>query len=210
MAIISFSVGDIVQMRVTSYAAPQVGFNILHWRVTTATGAPDDVLFRSIFTTAALSSAYRAILTTYAAYRGYDFQRISPTISANVVDTGSQGAGTTAVPTAPLAMAGIITKKTFIPGRRGRGRLYFPFFSASNIGNDGTPVFGWAAQLDSVAAILLAPQSATSGGNTIGIQPILWAKRTSTFTNVTSWLSREKFGTQHRRGDYGTPNIPPY
>lgn len=119
--------------------------------------------------------------------------------------------GTLSTAQSPLNVGAIVEKKTAIAGRAGRGRTYMPPPDVTLIDTDGTPLAAFVTTCQAaVASILQIPYASITGaaGGTCNLTPILWSVKTRSGTPVTGVVARKLFGQQHRRGNYGKPNLP--
>lgn len=156
-------------------------------------------------------------LVDNAEFRGCTLQKIYPLpTTRESVSIVMRGAGGHVGVPLPGQVAGIITLRTFFGGKRYRGRVYVPFPSAAAQNADGTPSTAYLAILDGFGAALIAPFTAGSGGNTTPMEPVLtrvnYVNKQVNSVEMASYegfLSRGRWGTQRRRGMYGSPNPLP-
>lgn len=129
----TFAIGDLLTARLnfSLTGLPDVALNVLHYSVTSLSGAPTDIFD-------ALSNCGEAIhehfFDAWAAAASQDVEFESVTVtdvhptprSTSVTFTGiGDVAGTIVSPTMPLQNAPTILKKTALGGRKGYGRLFF-------------------------------------------------------------------------------------
>jgi len=204
------AVGDVLQVRAVAFANNQISVNVLHYRVSAIAGAPDLQLMPPPID-ASWAAVYKPLMSINANWRGIGVRRLTPTPTIEFQSITSAGAGTNAGDLIPLQMSGIITKQTGQPGRANRGRVYVPFPSETSNGASGEPTAAYVTALNTLAGILLTTQTYTHGGiNSMTLFPVLKQHGTVHITDILSARSNGKWAAQHRRGDFGRPNILPF
>jgi hypothetical protein len=83
-----------------------------------------------------------------------------------------------------------------------------PFPNAAENDADLTPIAGYVARLNSLAAVLISFQT-TAGVNNCTLVPILWNRTLSEATDITNGVGKKLWATQRRRGDFGRINTFP-
>lgn len=112
---------------------------------------------------------------------------------------------------APLNIAPIVERKTGFAGRQGRGRVYMPAPDVGQLDTDGTPLAtNVTINRNAVQSIQPVPYISITGalGGTCNLGPVLYQRATKTTKPITSINGLKLMGQQHRRGNYGRPNLP--
>lgn len=154
--------------------------------------------------------AFKAILSSLATFRGVmvsaPFVKPLPQAGTYIGD-----AGLGAVNGAPLPSQtrGLISTGTDFAGRKYRGRFYCPFPGGDSLASDGSPVAGYVTHLDGFAEDFFIPHTVVGGVGFCSFTPIIVHKKTSTFSYMTRTISRSKWATQRRSGEYGRANASP-
>lgn len=211
------AVNDIWRTRAYTFQNNQLGVNVYYHRVSAVGGSPmSDVMFEAL--SGSIAAAYKAIIANTASYDGLGSSRIFPTSSMEEISISGNGVGTAGAP-GPGQVSGIITRRTNNPGVGGRGRVYIPFPSIADMDVDGIPVVGYVTKLDAIAATMLAPGplTITVVGDSVILRHVLVKYSAPpppiTFVSaadLTGFVSRRKWASQHRRGDYGALNRRPF
>jgi len=201
------ALNDVIKMRIVCKATPQTSYNVLYYRISSVIGAPTDATLGVGILAAGLVAAMKDVISNDATYSAFGLQKMSTPPSVETIVTSGTGVGTGGAGLAPLAVSGIITKRTNAAGRAYRGRMYTPFVPVGYVGADGHPGFGWVSSLNVLGAILFNPIVCTSGADTATMQPVIrQAIAPHALTDITATTAQPRFGTQHRRGDYGQQN----
>jgi hypothetical protein len=201
---------DIWELRVWSLLGEQVGVNTFHWRASAVAAAPTDAQSASHFD-ALIDTEYKAILNNVAAYRGVTFQRVFPLprTRAAIATTGA-GVGTGGASPLPKQVAGVITWLTPFAGPAFRGRSYLPFPSEEHNTSNGVPQAAYTTACNTLATLLITPQTVLGGpGQTVTWTRVLANLLDNIYIEVDGFLSRPRWATQKKRGDYGQRNISP-
>jgi len=122
--------------------------------------------------------------------------------------TAVSGVGTGS---APQLLAMVVTWKTTIAARRGRGRTFIGPLSTSSMQSDGTPVDSFRTTVGTGAAALIA-SSVAYGNGAIGVYGYQNAKLPGkanlrnpadpkVFRDVTGYATRDLFGSLRSRRD---------
>lgn len=124
--------------------------------------------------------------------------------------TGVGFAGGLAGDVLPTQTAGLITKRTAVPGRRGRGRAYIPFPTESYNDANGLPTNAYMTPAGALAFSI--SQSVLVGTLIDGnyLDPVILHRDTGGTSDILATLARQKWATQRRRGSYGRPNVSPF
>ena len=155
-------------------------------------------------------------MVTNAQYRGLGVRKIWPhPLTVEAVSTFAGGAGNVAGDPLPFQVAGIATKKTNLPGKSFRGRVYLPFPSEASNDVDGNPTMGYGTLAQTFLAavqlsyIISATPPAPPGDNA-SFTPCVWSRKLLQGTFTIAHAFKDKWATQRRRGDFGKPNTPPF
>ncbi len=207
----NLTVGDIVETKSFCYGGGQLGINILHWEFSQiTTGTLTDGAAAAEFSTAFANVMKNCIGAAYE-WIGLTFRRVTPAPTPSIIVTADAGPGLTAGDSLPRQMCGIATKLTAVPGRAGRGRVYFPFATENDNEVDGEPEAGYRLRMDTAMAFmcsLFAPTPPVVTG--VQFTPVIYNRLTQTAIPITGWIVRNKWASQRRRGDYGQANTRPF
>lgn len=203
-------VADIVETRIYCTLGDQCSCNVSYWVCTakTALGVSDQEW--SIAHESAIHTTFKALISTPAFFRGVEsrIKTITPKPAA-ASSNAHAGAGTAGATACPRQTAGLITTYTPYAGAAGRGRIYVPFPSVSDDTGSGSPTAGYITKLNAAATWLYSSTTVVGLSGTADMYPALWRPPSGFWVAITSWLSRDKWATQKRRGDYGRPNQSP-
>jgi len=203
--------GNILQVKFFAYMDPQLGINVVHYKVLSTIGSPTSATVAENLETIQVA-AYPPLMANAAATDGVSCQNLSvlpleePQLSI-AVPTGGSVVGAPM----PGQVSGIITKRTGLTGRANRGRMYIPFPGQgdSTSSSEPQPSPSYVTRLNALISLLFgAPIVISTGGDGCTIQPGIYHRATGTFTNGAGGTARSKWATQRRRGDYGRPNVP--
>jgi len=204
--------GDIFRVRFICSAGNQIAINVLHYIAGNNTGVGATMEDFAADMDTNFSQALADCVSDEAQYRGLDVARFLPsTSSAVVVTTNAQVGGLTGT-LMPRQVCGLVSKLTDFGGRKNRGRCYIPFPPETANDTDGSPTNAYKALLDVFAAALPVVITSTDimTAGTSDFTPVVYHDATGTGTPITSAVSRLKWATQRRRGDYGSSNAAPF
>jgi hypothetical protein len=211
----AIAIGDVMEFRVVTQQAGQAGINVVHFRCSarSGAGATEQQVVNAM--DALVSVPIKNILATTASYRGLGMRKISPLpVGVEFISTTGGGNGLGGIEGLPPGVCGMITKKTAIPGRQHRGRVYVPFPAESNNGADGRPIAAYLASLDIYANAVLGSGKIILGtgiGNDLTIDGVVWSRvGAGSSTQISGWTNRPRWATQRRRSDYGKQNVAPF
>lgn len=222
---IPVAVGDYLRGRVWTYCGDQAANNVLYWKVADMQVGPTaDLQALCNAINAALKDAYVPLMSQDANYRGLGLTNIrTGTVgsdpSIEVFSTAAVTPGTSLQAVLPRQVCGIISKRTVIGKRWGRGRMYVPFPSEEHSDVNGVVSNAYKANLDALASVCLSHMIVNVAGNlNVGLDAVLRTDNTPenpddkmyTYLLITEYVSRKKWGTQRRRGDYGLGNVAPW
>lgn len=208
-------IGDIIEVVSVCKTTDQIGLNVFHYRVDGVGVA--DPLSKIVDCLEGVGVTYSANLlaciSSSAEFRGYRVRRLNAPFSIFFDDTRGAGPGTVAGDMLPRQVAGLISKRVLVPGRRKGGRYYCPFPGEGDNAATAVPTAGYKTRLDALAVSI---GSTLTTGLTFIASPvvqqityvggvmILGATR-----NYAQAVANDKWATQRRRGSYGRTNVSP-
>lgn len=199
---------DVIQFKFFCNNLIQNGINVLGYQVgiTTVAGVTDQDAATAISGVAA--PLYKAYLSTQNRYAGVKAQVIRPVLQPAVISTNANGNGTQATDPLPPQVAFLLSPRTAVAGRKGRGRVYLPFWNEGQSDSPGSPNAGAIALATAWSNGLFATLSVTVGGSTITLKPVI-VSRTLPITQipVTSVVIRTAWATQRRRSLITKPDV---
>src|SRR5215475_589959 len=202
---------DIYQVKHVAFSGQQYAFIVRHWLVQNVTGTG--------MTDAALATAFdnlfapllKPLITASASYYGTQVQKIWPLpIFIPAGTSANTGIGTAAVNSLPKQTCGLISLRTAIAGRKGRGRLYVPFPSVGDDTAAGAPVAGYVTRLNTLGAQLNVAQTLGVAPNQVTLRSVVYHRALHTTDAIITCISSNLWATQRRRGDYGRVNVAPF
>jgi hypothetical protein len=205
-------VGDIVRSRICWYGGQnQLGENILHWTVLSV-GAPAATDFDlATALDAALAADAKGLMAGDVSYIGWGVQVIFPLpVQVEQTTRVSAGAGTFGGVTGAKQAAALISWQTAFAGPANRGRSYLPFVPAGAYDTNGELIASYRTARLSYATALGVFSSFTSGGRSAAVQRVIKHRGSFSTTNVISFTTSIKVGTQKRRSDYNRLNAVPF
>lgn len=158
-----------------------------------------------------LSNAYKALLGSTADFRGWTLQRYQAgNVYPFVTDVRNAGLGTGGLGIAPPQVAGLISWRTPLAGRKNRGRSYLPYVADADMDPDGTPAAVYLTKLETFANLMLPPLTVGTPPDTSTIKfSIANSPHAFQPVGVSDWRIENGFATQRRRGYWGRPNSSP-
>lgn len=204
------AIGDVLQGVMACQAADQIALNVYYWRVNLMSVPASGTLEELHGLLDARADAdYIAVLPPTASYYGSKLLRIHPTVTQPSFfvdnDAGTLGAGL-----GGRQDAAIITKKTAVPGRPGRGRVYIPFLPNTAYDSAGHLTLAYRGLLITLASDLVGTVTLAGLATTYTLVPVLVTRAVPTGIDIIGGQIRNKIGNQRRRGDYGRPNAVPW
>lgn len=200
--------GDVLRFSCVTWTADQLGIFDMHYQcgAIVGAGARAGKVAQAILT--ALEITLPPLLSVQTRLLGarMDFVRLTPLPLGGIAD--SAAIGTDPGQTLPQQVSGILTKVTTLAGRANRGRCYIPFPTTTYLDTDDSPNVPYVLGLDALGADLVAVRTVTDGADSSTVGAVLYHRASNTTTAVASWLSRKRWATQHRRGNYGRTNAP--
>lgn len=187
----------------------QASVNSIYYTASSVVGTVTTAQFAAAASTL-LAPLYKATFTINTRYNGCSVQDVSiPARFSPDVGAGGAGFGALAAPDMPRQTAAIVSFQTGLIGRSNRGRTYIPFPAGTLNSNQGVPSAGAILLYAALAAQLVVGFAVGAGLNNATLVPIIWHKKSSTFTFVTTGFAETVWGTQRRRGSFGRPNKSP-
>lgn len=203
------AVNDILQVRFVSMTAEQFAVNVRHYRVSLITaGTPTDANVATRLG-AIFAPLYKGLMSNAAQFWGISVQIISPTKRPMVTDITERAAGGDADDLLPRQTCGLISLKTALTGRKERGRLYVPFPSEAANDPGALPSVAYLLNLDLLRSELAVTQTLVVGANTVQVKPVIWHRSTSTYSDVTATVMRDRWATQRRRSNINKADRDP-
>lgn len=200
-------VGDVIQVKCYASFQQQGSINVLHYICGATTGGTVTDVAVAQQLEATFAPLYKAWLPTVCIWEGVRVQRIHPGITpVAVVNTANKGAGTVLGDPLPGLVAGVVTKRTALAGRKGRGRMFLPFFSEGASGVDAKPGAVVKAAMQAFANAALTTINVVSGGANMPLTPTLFRKSGAVATPVTGNLVRDDWYRAGRRGSGNKPD----
>lgn len=202
----------VIQAQIACYCNNQVAINTIYYRVGTVVGNITDEAAVDDYD-ATVAPLMKALLGVNALYYGVRMQVISPAPKrVFVVASDNQGVGTATTNAMPGQVTGILSCTTDFAGPRQQGRIYLPFPAEEF--NDpvlNSPTEAYIAAGDLLGFATYVTQTAVDGANTAELVPVLYDRNLGTTTFIQDFRTRQKWGTQMRRGNYGPANqFPPF
>lgn len=207
------AVNDIWSFKITCFGMSQLGEIVLHALETTTLGTGGTVQQGSDSVSTAFATVIKAWMSPTFSYRGVIGQRIFPLANKSnpINSVAGQGAGAAAAGDLPTQLAGLLTFRSNLVGRRGLGRGYVPFPATAQFTGTGAilSAAGLTA-LGNIATVLLAPLTFGTGGNTSTIVFGVYSKKFGQIGTIIQVPTHASFATQRRRGAFGKVNAQPF
>lgn len=206
---------DVIEVKYFCQLGNQLGINVRHYVVNAIIGIWDtDILAGSMSIKA--GNLYPNLLANDALYFGCTVQVVTTEPvglpSASRANTLNGAAGATIL---PCQVSGMVTLRSDLAGRANRGRVYIPFPAAQDSTNsvpmlNPFPTNDYVTRLDALATGLFVFVTLSPALLNLNLQGVIRHRADGTFTRLTTFLSRQLWATQRRRGDYGRPNANPF
>lgn len=149
-------------------------------------------------------------LSTAAEVRGVGWRLISPGQSVESFSISPAVPGQAPGEPLPRQTAGVVTLRTPFAGRANRGRKYMPFPSETDNTTGIQPTAGYLAVVNTFIAMHVPTITLLAGPTTEVWRSCLpRPNQVPKGINFTSFLTRDAWGTQRRRGTFGRPNVLP-
>lgn len=221
LPIITVLPNQLLKCRIFTSCENQLGVNVIYFKLTAIeSAAQSDLQELAAALSNRFTGPYLNVLSANANYRGVGLQNIGSgafgtTPSVEVFSNSGADVGAQVSNAMSKQTCGIITKRTLITKRNGRGRLYLPFPGSGDNTQLGHPTAGYITRAAAVALSLFTEFSVSTPGEGLNsLQPL--HRRNIQFPEATqpNWeynpivdtVVRTEWGTQRRRGDYGRTN----
>jgi len=200
--------GDVLRVRYVSFSVDQVAINTLHYTVISTTGAGATLQEIASAFMADVNVAYKGTQTPNSTFRGTGVRNMTPPRTLEFTSIAGTGVGTVAANELPRQVTALFNFRTFLAGKKERGRIYLPFVPATFADGAGnSTAAATTAYTALLTAMLISRNVVGAGGNTLLNQCIRHADGTMSVVQTHTYTGR--FATQRRRGNYGRLNIIP-
>jgi len=200
--------GDVLEVIFYATMGNQTSMNVRRYEVSSAPIPDIQMEFLSQLMGEYHETEYSAMMAQEAIYRGTSIRRIEPTRTIEILSLRS-APGTVASEALPAQVAGLITFLTPLPGAAGRNRAYIPFPAEGDNG-ENTPTVGYIGRLTTLANLMAETVTLISVATEQAIlEPLIYPGPEGVHQFVAGVRANEKWATQRRRGNYGSPNNLP-
>jgi len=204
--------GMVVDVTVYCKTDGQVSQNKRTWKVgTIPAGATHTDQTLATAMDNLLAAKYIAVMGQGSSYEGVGVKIKSPIKYDPVYALGTVQ-GTTAGSVLPPQVAGLLSFKTGLAGRKNRGRSYIPFPASSfnpGVGDIGKPSAAYEALIDVIGSALSTVFVHTVGGLNVNITPIIYPADNLVGRPITRFTSASRFATCRRRSHFSAQNVLP-
>lgn len=206
-------VGGVVRHITYCTIAGQVSTNKRDWQITSLTGGSS---ISSVALLNALDGPLATLFTdqmpvtaTYYGSQLYYQTPVGPKPRPSSV-TLNQGPGLQVTDMLPTQTCGLISFFTNQLGKAGQGRMYMPFPYVGAMDANGTPNAGYLTGLNNMGTFFTNTHNAVDGAVTAVLQHVLYIPGGPPPLPITSYLARDAWATQRRRGSFGRLNNAPF
>lgn len=200
---------DIVEVKFfCSAGGIQNGINVLHYKVSgvPVPGVTDSDAAAALSTQAA--PLYKAYLPTGTRYEGVRLQIVRPGLFPAAVSVAGAGVGLIAQDRLPSQVAFLLSLRTGVAGRSGRGRVYLPFWPETYNSSTGRPEAVAVTAATNWSNAMIANLTVTVGAFSCVLSPVIMSKVGALATPiVTTVLIRQEWATQRRRSQINRPDV---
>jgi len=200
--------GDVIAVKYFCWDGQQNGVNVVHYICSDLVvgNVTDQNVADTLSTEAAIG--YKDYLNVADEYAGVAAQVRFPLVQPTVKSVVSAGAGSDISDKLPSSVALLLSTRTAMAGRSGRGRMFLPFWSGSYNAANGKPNAAAITEGNDMAAILFGTHVVTNAGSSITLKPVIFSKDgLGPITPITSVLVRTEWSHQTRRSDLGRPDL---
>jgi hypothetical protein len=199
-----------VEITVYCKAAEQSALNVLYYRINGYTGAgPTEQQLIDAWTTY-IRAYYLPLMAATSSFQGAALRVADAVPFGGYYFKKHFALGTAGSDLMARQVAGLISHRTAVGGRHGRGRSYIPFPDEVHNTTAGLPAAAYMTALDTLASKLQTSGAMVySGADTVTLQLQVRNRLTNTYTPVDHWVTPTKWATQRRRGSFGKANQPP-
>lgn len=198
------------QIKVYCQQNDQIGINVRYYTVDSSSGGGLTEQQMVDALSAKYGPMYKTYLPSAARYLGATIQRAAVPMSEPLfVSTTGAGTGEIEADPIPLQAALLVSLYAAAAGRKGRGRMYLPFWSEAHNGVDGKPTIVATDIAVSIGLLFSQSQTLINGSASNVVAPQLWERTGNVFRPITRQAVAAKWATQRRRGNYGRQNPIP-
>jgi hypothetical protein len=203
-------VNDVILVRHICYTPSQIAVRAYRAGIVALVGIIDSTALLACLDNS-VAARYKAIMSPDARYRGTGIKKVvgAGTTSEEVISS-NDGPGTVAGNLLPSQVTGMTTVQTGFAGRANRGRIYWPFPSEADDIAGAIPDPTYVVRADAAASILTGSPTLVFGAMVLTWTVLLHHRVPNTNTPTTGRLTRPKWATQRRRGQYGKTNVLPF
>lgn len=206
----AFKAGDIMACRVVTDKGEQLGLNILHYRLVAFTPPGPTLEEMAQALDGHISPLWRGLMSSSADYRGVLLRRVWPGPTLDATSRIAIGPGGLAGNAIPPQVSPYCTLYAGPPGRRGRGRIYFPFTADTHVAPDGTMNAGGQTAFTLNVGQMITPLTTTgAAAGSATLQLGIYARDLHSIQDVVSFRVNIRFGSQTRRSFTRRPNVIP-
>jgi hypothetical protein len=214
------AVNDVWKVSFWCSQGAQVSVNVRYWQIISQMGAPPTAATVAGYFDTLFVDAYRAVLTAQAQFYGVHAMHWRPEPpQAGAIAALAGRVGLITGISVPMQVSGLISLKTQLATRRGRGRIYIPFLSVTSLTGSGNALQSYIDGLTVLKDLFTTDRVMVGGGNDVTWRPVLFGRARDAigsrpplpeiFVEVTSGKVGGKLATQRRRGAYGRTNVLP-
>jgi hypothetical protein len=201
------TLGHIIALKISSWYNNQLGLNVLHFRCAASTGGGMTETEVALAMEPVVTAVLLPLLAVPSQYLGLSVKDLSnvPATASGVSGTlaGNGLGGAVALPT---QVSGLITLRTPLSGRRGRGRCYIPFPAVTDNAAGDIPTGAYVTKLQNFATAVFTPQALVGGVGTASFIPVVKPATGLAVIDIIATQARTSWATQRRRGNYGRTN----
>lgn len=194
------------RLRIVCFFQDQLGLNIKYGSIVGGSDLPvaEETVAEQL--AIALAPLYGACLSASAQFIGVGLTKLDG-ISAEVFDRNHELAGSITGDPLPRQVSGLITLRSGLAGRANRGRVYVPFpGESSNVATGfAVPAPSYRDSLADIGTYMIDPEVEVGAdeGDALMRFELPNAK------GFSSFVVREGWATQRRRGFFGRRNLTP-
>jgi len=203
------ALNDTFEFKLFCQYTPQFSCNVLHYKIVALNGGVVTLEEMADALSLQLAPAWKPLFFTSASYYGALMRRVAPDATLQAQTKQGAGPGTAGTSAAPPSGSMYVTTTTGQPGRKNRGRIYFPFppIQFLDVGGNLDAAGSAAIQL-SMNTILQTHVVSGASGGTVTLQYAIYNRAAKTSQPASQYFIRTHLGTQVRRG-FAKPNDRP-
>lgn len=200
---------DVIQFSVFCQAGDQTSVNVFNYMVQSVVDPGPSLNDAAARFSDLVVTQYAGCMSPQAQYLG---------VKASVITSGpppmpgfkvEHTAGTMTGDLLPRAVSGLIQWQTDYSGKSYRGRTFVPFPSEAGSTSAGEPSTVYQTAVDDLASAIITMADISPGLGSANVYLVLWSRQLNEFTKIQTASVPLRWGTQHRRGDYGRIFVPP-